>query len=249
MTSLIQGSNDRLGCAKEPAHGSVALEDLRSLKICHCPPGSSYSSDKRSPHFHTPRPRIVKEEARGLFCKGSPASERRISPMASILTTTPLSQMTLRPFALKESALRTHPPRKPELQYFFSRPVVDQKALVQADESARSASKARADQKNARVVIKMSGCAPMAMASTGSSSGFSLNPKVEEPPVHLKMASEICWLMMDSVKKPGPAISARIPAVPARSPGKTALVLSHADTEKYSIRLNQFIGDFPLGVD
>ena len=81
--------------------------------------------------------------------------------------------------------------RKPELQYFCSRPVVDQKALVQ-DKSARNASKARADQKNARVVIKMSECAPIAKASTGSSSGSSLNPKVKEPPVHLKMASGIC---------------------------------------------------------
>ena len=119
--------------------------------------------------------------------------------------------------------------RKPKLHYFCSRPVVDQKALVQ-DKSARSASKARADQENARVVIKMSGCAGDAKASTGSSSGSSPNPK--RPPASQNGFSHLLVINDD-----GRAISARIPAIPARSPGKTALVSSHADTQKYSMNL------------
>ena len=125
--------------------------------------------------------------------------------------------------------------RKPKLHYFCSRPVVDQKALVQ-DKSARSASKARADQENARVVIKMSGCAGDAKASTGSSSGSSPNPK--GPPASQNGFSHLLVINNDGFgQKSGPAISARIPAIPARSPGKTALVSSHADTQKYSMNL------------
>ena len=87
---------------------------------------------------------------------------------------------------------------------------------------------------NARVII--------AKASTGSSSSSNLNPKVKESPIHLKMVSEIYWLfmMMDSVKKSGPAISIRIPVIPVRGPGKTALVSSRA-----SLKL---IRDFSFGI-